>query len=183
MTAATAAFPRSQHWTVDGFRISVLLYKRNGYWENCAVCGARPAIHSVSATGRGHREGFRGGPARFCDRCRPAKGILPPLDYKRLVRGLGLLGEKPGDLIVYEHLATPEPHACVLCDEPALFECEQMCAGCDNPAAYGSIQRVGLRPGHVTEHPRQPVHTLHTETTWWACGEHAPAGSTPQEQP
>lgn len=179
---ATTTFPRSQHWTVNKFRVSVLLYKRDGSWQPCATCGATPAIHSVSADGQGDRAGFRGGPARFCDAHRPAKGTLPPLDYKRLVRSLNLLGEKPGNLIVHEWLAELTPHACVLCDEPALFEVEQMCAGCGDPGRFGTIQRVELRPGHVTEHPRQPVHGLHTETTWWACKEHAPK-STPEEQP
>jgi hypothetical protein len=78
-TIPAEPFPHSQHWNIDGWRITVLLYKRHR--GPCSVCGARPARHAVWAGRVDRSEPGSGAPADFCDEHRPAKGSLPPLDY------------------------------------------------------------------------------------------------------
>jgi hypothetical protein len=73
-------YPRSQHWNIDGFRVTVLVYKSKRH-ELCAICGQPGAIHAVWTSVRA--DGFCGRPRHFCDDHRPAKGTLPTLDYVR----------------------------------------------------------------------------------------------------
>jgi hypothetical protein len=47
MTTA-ATWPRSQHWRIEGFRITVLVYKSNRHMR-CDACGQPGAIHHPQA--------------------------------------------------------------------------------------------------------------------------------------
>lgn len=73
MDITATSWPRSQHWTVDGCRVTVLVYKSHRH-ETCHTCGQRPAIHSVWVD---PVDGSSGEIADFCDAHRPSKGALP----------------------------------------------------------------------------------------------------------
>lgn len=172
MTAT--AYPRTQHWTTgkDGFRISVLLYKTSR--ESCTVCGTFPARHYVSADGRGLHAGFRGS-GHFCGTHRPAKGPLPPLDYRRLVQGANLLAaDGAPSAIIYERLAPYPEHACGECGDPALFEVTEHCPGCDDPARQYATHLARLMPDGPIDGGSQAHHKLHPSREWWACAQHSP---------
>jgi hypothetical protein len=170
----TAAFPRTQHWTTgpDGFRISVLLYKSSR--ETCTVCGRSPARHYVSADGRGLHEGFRAS-AHFCDADRPPKGPLPPLDYKRLAQGAGLLSGGVPTAVIYERLAPYPEHPCAECGDPALFEITENCPGCGDPAQQYLTRLTSLTADGPVDGGTQVHHRLHATREWWACAGHSPA--------
>lgn len=165
-------FPRAQSWSTGrhGFRISVLLYKTAVH--SCAVCGARPAVHFVAVDGRGRHRGFRG-EGYFCDRHRPVKGTLPPLDCTRLVAG--------GPVVVYEHLNPVPGRVCAGCGSPAVFEARLQCQGCADPAWWaemGHVEFTGDRPAQVAD---ERFHIQHTAAEQWTCTVHQPAGIPAQQ--
>lgn len=169
-------FPRTQHWTTgrDGFRITVMVYKTGT--GPCVTCGARqPAMHSVWADGRGLHNGFSAGPVWVCDTHRPPKGILPPLEYRRLAQGLNLLSRQPSGAVIYEYLAPYPAQACRECGDPAQFQVREQCQGCDDPARHASTQLTQIRREGITTHPPERHHTLHDSAEWWACAAHAPS--------
>ena len=169
-------FPRSQHWTTgkDGFRVTVLLYKSHRR-ERCFVCGSFGAIHAVWADGQGLRTGFSGAPEDFCDAHRPAKGTLPPLDYKRVVQGANIGADgKASRPVIYERLAPYPEQACATCGDPALFEVIEHCRGCDDPAQQYTSRLTRVTLDGVTEGSTEVHHRLHTVREWWACATHSP---------
>lgn len=170
----TTTFPRVQHWTTgkDGFRVSVLLYKTSR--ERCAGCGSFPAQHYVSADGRGVHQGFSAS-AHFCDTCRPPRGPLPPLDYKRLIQGANVLSGGVPSAIIYERLAPYPEHPCRECGDPALFEITENCPGCDDPAQQYQTRTLHLTAAGAQEGGTQTHHHLHAVAEWWACAAHSPA--------
>lgn len=169
----TAMFPRAQHWTTgkDGFRVSVLLYKTSR--ERCSGCGSFPARHYVSADGRGLHQGFSAS-AHFCDACRPPKGPLPSLDYKRLIQGANVLSGGAPAAIIYERLAPYPERPCRECGAPALFEITENCPGCDAPAQQYLTHTVHLNAGGAQDGGTQVHHRLHAVAEWWACATHSP---------
>jgi hypothetical protein len=159
----TAEFPRSQHWTVEGFRISVLLYKRNT--GPCATCSARPARHAVWADDGAGPGGFHAAPADFCDEHRPAKGTLPPLTYERCLGG-GPAG------CAYEGWR-PYPEGCSVCGEPAELRYGVRCQGCDDPQYRYSTTRIAvLREGLTGEEAPEFHHLPHDLAAPFRCREH-----------
>lgn len=171
---AVAAFPRTQHWTTghDGFRVSVLLYKSSR--ETCTLCGRCPARHWVSADGRGLHQGFTAS-AHFCDADRPPKGILPALDYKRLVQGANLLSDGAPSPVIYERLAPYPEHACAQCGDPALFDVTEHCPGCSDPAQQYLTRLTSLTADGPAAGGTQVHHRLHPSREYWACAVHSPA--------
>lgn len=160
----SAAFPRTQHWTVQGFRISVLLYMRST--GPCSTCGTRPARHSVWAAGVRAMEGFSGSPEHFCDEHRPAKGTLPPLTYERLLAG-GPAG------YAYEGWQ-PYPGAeCGTCGAPATLRYGVRCQGCDDPQQrYSTTRIVPLGDGLTGEEAPEFHHLPHDLAAPFRCREH-----------
>jgi hypothetical protein len=161
---AAAAFPRTQHWTVQGFRISVMLYMRST--DPCATCGQRPARHAVWAQGVKALEGFSGSPEHFCDDHRPAKGALPPLTYERLLAG-GPAGYS------YEGWQ-PYPDAeCSVCAAPAVLRYGVKCQGCDDPQfRYSTTRIVPLGDGLTSEEAPEFRHLGHELAAPFRCREH-----------
>jgi hypothetical protein len=158
------AFPRSQHWTVQGFRISVLLYKSNT--GPCATCAERPARHYVCADGRGAMEGFDGKGADFCDGHRPAKGTLPPLTYERLLSG-GSAG------YAYEGWQPYPDAACSVCGAPAWLRYGVQCQGCEDARFRYSTTRIVLLSDRTTsEEAPEFGHRPHELATPFRCREH-----------
>lgn len=171
-------FPPSQHWTTAGFRITVMFYKRDNP-GSCATCGAFPARHAVWAEGRGEREGWRGDSARFCDEHRPPRGPLPPLDYVRLVQGMGLA--TPGPYVprdlVYERTEPWPGQSCSACGAPPVFRADRQCPGCDDPAMQYTTQRHAIRAEGVTVDPPVSHHRPHSTGIEYRCPAHPCAGS------
>lgn len=163
----TTTFPRSQHWTTDGFRVSVLFYKTDP--GHCADCGAFPARHYVSASGVGDREGWRGDGARFCDAHRPPRGPLPSLDYVRLVQGEGFL-EGRCNPVIYERTEPWPGQSCAACEGPAAYRVEHKCQGCTDPAEFYATQTISLPSGAVGE--RESHHAPHTLRWEYRCTAH-----------
>lgn len=121
MTTTTATtFPRTQHWGVDGFRVSILLYKSHRQ-QRCYVCGERGAIHWVSAD---RAADGASGMGDFCTECRPIKGTLPPLVYIRWYH--------TGPFYTCESL-NPHPEWTCACGQPARFWERLICNDCDEP--------------------------------------------------
>ncbi len=124
MTTA-ATFPRVQHWTVDGFRVTVSVYKSYRY-KQCVACGQRGAIHSV--WGERKADGYSGGPVHFCDVHRPAKGTLPDIGYTRHT----WTPCDGGGWNVGERLKPSAEWEC-LCGRPGRWWVRLVCEGCDDP--------------------------------------------------
>lgn len=168
MIAAT--YPRAQHWTTGGFRITVLLYKREP--APCRTCGDRLGRHSVWADGRGDREGWTAGPDRFCDVHRPVKDTLPPLNYVRLIQGsgahLGLV--RP---VIYERTEPWPGRSCSACGAPPVFQLRHLCPGCDDPAKQYATRRYSLRPEGITSYPAESHHQTHPVGEEYRCRGHA----------
>jgi hypothetical protein len=158
------AYPRTQHWTIQGFRISVMLYKTNR--GPCFTCRSAPAMHAVWAQGVKAMEGFRAGPADFCDAHRPAKGTLPPLTYERLVSG-GPAG------YAYEGWQPYADAECSVCAAPALLRYGVKCQGCDDPQfRYSTTRIVPLGDGLTSEEAPEFHHQSHELATPFRCREH-----------
>jgi hypothetical protein len=159
MTATT--FPRSQHWTVNGFRVTVLVYKSHRR-ETCAICGQSGAIHAVWTDRRG--DGFDAGPMDFCDEHRPAKGTLPPLDYKRYHRN-----DDSGTQTVERLFPSPD-WACDTCGEPGLFWERLICEDCNDPHQHVvTTTRVMSFSDYAERTERNIRHEQHTLAEWHAC--------------
>ncbi len=159
---ATMAFPRTQHWTAEGFRVSILVYKSH-LRTRCHACGEPGAIHFVSADGRGALERFSA-LADYCDDCRPPRGTLPDLDYARhhwhAVAGI----------VEREHLL-PVAGICDVCGCPAIAALERRCRDCDDPARWRvETSRIITLRGERTETRR--VHDDHVTDSWIRCREH-----------
>jgi hypothetical protein len=105
---------------VDGFRVSILLYKTHRH-QRCHVCGDRGAIHWVSVTRKTDK---MDGDGDFCDTCRPHRGTLPPLVYTKQYEN--------GPFVTVEAL-NPHPDWECLCGQRARFYDRIHCDGCDDP--------------------------------------------------
>lgn len=155
-----AAYPRSQHWTVDGFRVTVLLYSSH-VREQCATCGERGAIHCVWADHK--TNGYSGGVLDFCDAHRPTKGTLPELDYRRF--------HHDGLFFTTERLTPSSEWRCDTCGEPARFHDRPICHECDDPAHMVTrVNRVLSLDGERTE--RRVEHEQHTILETFECDQH-----------
>jgi hypothetical protein len=160
----TTTYPRSQHWTVEGFRITILLYKRST--GRCATCGERPARHATWADGKGAMEGFRATPVDFCDQHRPDKGSLPPLAYERLLDG-GPAG------YAYEGWRPYPGEVCTECGAPAILRYGVKCTGCDDPDfRYSTTRIVPFGDGTTGEEAPEFHHLGHEVATPFRCREH-----------
>lgn len=160
-------FPRSQHWSVDGFRVGVLLYKSHRR-DQCAVCGQRGAIHSVYAERAA--DGFSGGPSDFCDTHRPAKGTLPALDYQRVIHD----GHGTSAWTRTTERLIPDPSwPCNTCGQPSTVRRETLCGQCTDPEHHAvSTVRVLTLDGTHTE--TRTDHKPHLLTAANHCPEHRP---------
>jgi hypothetical protein len=167
---ANAAFPHSQHWTVQDFRVTVMFYKRDGA-VRCTACGTFPARHAVWADGRGDREGWSAHGFRCCDSCRPEKGTLPALDYVRLVQGAGMLQGR-NDPVIYERTEPWPGQSCITCAGPAVYRAESRCGGCGDPELVYTTQRVATRAGGVTQDAPEAHHRMHPLGWEYRCAEH-----------
>ena len=165
-TAAAPTFPRSQHWRVEGFRITVLLYKSHRA-ETCRTCGRRGAIHAVWA----HRgDGFDGPPADFCDRHRPAKGTLPDLDYRRHTHD----GDHrdPRWTLVTERLVPSTEWPCTTCGQPSAIRRELRCGHCTEPGHY-TVSTVRVMSWDGSDRTETSVgHDVHTLAETYQCEDH-----------
>lgn len=160
----TATYPRSQHWTTDGFRFSVLLYATSR--EPCATCGKRPAHHAAWATGRGDREGWSSPPLHFCDEDRPAKGTCPDLPYERITWG-GMDGTQ------YERLHPVPSWPCGECGDPSVSRRVSRCTGCgDEARRTTTLTRTTLTADGPVGRGTERVHALHQTGEWFRCSRH-----------
>jgi hypothetical protein len=164
MTAAAPAYPRSQHWRVDGFRITVLLYKSHRN-RTCRTCGRRGAVHRVWAD---RADGFHGRVADFCDAHRPAKGTLPDLEYERITSdGTADFGRPVRDnfTVTSERLAPDPAWPCTTCGQPSAVRCELRCAHCADPAHYtvSTVRRLSIDAAGTAERTITSIgHDPHT---------------------
>jgi hypothetical protein len=167
-TATTATYPPRQHWTVEGFRVGILIYRSNRRLR-CDDCGQPGAIHWVHAEGKGELEGFTAS-AHFCDEHRPARGILPGLDYTRW--------RWHGDLREREHLRQVAALSCGTCGGHAISEFTRICHGCGDPARWrDDVSRIISLDGERTETRR--VHDQHETGRWARCLDHREELQTP----
>jgi hypothetical protein len=174
MTTTAAAWPRSQHWTIDGFRVTVLLYKSNRA-RACRACGRRGAIHCAWAD---RPDGFRGPSADFCDDHRPAKGTMPDLDYERIT------SDRPSGLgqparsyftVTFERLAPNPAWLCGTCGQPSAIRRELRCEHCTDPAHYtvSTVRKLSITAdGHDERIVTSIGHDPHTITTTHHCAGH-----------
>lgn len=169
----SGSWPHAQHWTVDGYRVTVMFYKRDNP-RNCRACGAFPARHAVWAEETGPGGGFSGHATHFCDACRPAKGTRPDLDYLRLIQGSGA-HRGLVQPIIYERTAPWPGHACAVCGAPAVFRAEHQCGGCDDPARQYATRHHSLTLGGVVASPSEWHHLQHAAGEEYRCAGHAPA--------
>lgn len=124
----TTAWPRTQHWNVDGFRVTVIVYKSHAR-DCCRTCGERGAIHSVWTDKRG--DGFSGPPAEFCGRHRPEKATRPDLAYERISHS----NPRTSSWVLTRERLTPEPAwLCDACDAASIVCNEYRCDDCREPA-------------------------------------------------
>lgn len=156
----TTTWPRSQHWTVDGFRVTVLVYKSHRR-EHCDTCGERGAIHSVWADQRVDG-GFTGRVARFCDAHRPAKGTLPDLVYDRYYHD--------GDARVCERYKPNDEWQCSTCGQPARFWERLMCQDCNDPHQHTvTVMKVMSFPDYAERTDTKIRHEQHALAEWYEC--------------
>jgi hypothetical protein len=162
--SATTAFPRSQHWRIDGFRVVVLLYKSH-HRETCRTCGQRGAIHCVWAD---RDDGFSAAPEDFCNEHRPAKGTLPDLDYERGTHER--LGTSTWTATT-ERLAANPAWPCAACGQPSIIRREIRCDRCTDPAHISIVNRrvITLDGSHIETFVGHDAHTL-AET--YHCADH-----------
>jgi len=169
---ATTTFPRSQHWTIDGFRITVLVYKSQRR-NHCAVCGQQGAIHCVWAERKADR--FMGGPADFCDAHRPAKGTLPPLDYERVSsdRGDHVNVADPewntrDFTVTVERLVANPGWPCTICGQPSRTRYVSHCGHCTDPVYY--YVSTTRHFTHTAEHTETSIgHDDHATAETYEC--------------
>lgn len=168
-TKSALAWPRSQHWTVDGFRVSVLLYKSHRA-HRCRICGQRGAIHCAWSNTR--PDGFSAGPADFCDAHRPAKGTLPDLDYTRYVfDGKGTSAWTRTTERLHPIPAWP----CTSCGQPSVIRRELLCDHCTDPAHYtvSTARVLSVRAAGLSEREETSIgHDAHTLAETCHCAEH-----------
>ena len=162
------AYPRSQHWTVDGFRISVLHYRSNH--GPCMICGKRPAQHSVWASGRGGRDGWTGGPEEFCDDHRPARGVLPPLDYCHFSGGAGR--------VTTQFLNAHPEWPCGECGAPSTMRVVDRCWGCGDRSFWRGSKVTVLTFGAPPQDEMRQEHAMHQTGEWYRCAAHPLTGET-----
>lgn len=168
------AWPRSQHWRIDGFRITVLLYKFHRR-RTCRTCGQRPAIHCVWAD---RADGFHGPVADFCHAHRPAKGTLPDLDYERITSDrAGEFGQPDPDsfTVTRERLAPAAAWPCTTCGQPSVIRRELRCGHCTDPAHYtvSTLRVLSVRAAGPSEREETSVgHDEHTLAETYCCAEH-----------
>lgn len=168
MPTSTTAFPRTQHWTVDGYRVSILLYKSHRH-QKCDGCGQRGAIHYVSVNQRRQASerpaddlttaDLYSGMGHFCDACRPVKGAFPTLVYIRHYES--------GPFWTTESLY-PNPEWTCLCGQPARFYDRITCRDCDDPEFQEFYRhQVISMAGERTEQGFRHAHHQLVET--WEC--------------
>ena len=154
----TTTFPRTQHWTVDGFRVSVLVYKSHSH-DRCYVCGERGAIHSVWADQKADG-GYSSSPTHFCDDCRPRKGPLPDLVYTKHYA--------KGPFWTTESL-NPHPEWECLCGQRARFHDELICDECDDPE-FQEFYQHSVIPFRGPERIESGYrHKRHNVVETWDC--------------
>jgi hypothetical protein len=170
MTTTAAAWPRSQHWRIDGFRISVLLYKTHRA-RRCRTCGRPGAIHCAWSDTR--PDGFSAGPADFCDQHRPAKGTLPDLDYERMTHdGTGTSAWTR----TRERLRANPVWPCGACGQPSTVRREVLCDHCTDPAHYtvSTVRKLSITAdGHDERTVTSIGHDPHTIATTYHCAGHS----------
>lgn len=175
--SAVAAYPRTQHWRTDGFRVTVMYYRSNR--GPCTTCGQRPARHAAWAE---RDDGMDGAPADFCDDHRPAKGSLPPLRYSRLLTvpaatgspatyGTELLTPDPAWLCGYQDISAGE-RSSPPCGQPSTFRYEARCDGCDDPGRWRETRMrvVSYDGSERVEIDRH--HEAHLTAEWFRCDVH-----------
>ena len=166
-TKAAPAWPRSQHWRIQGFRITVLVYKSHRR-QTCQTCGHRGAIHCVWAD---RDDRFSGGPADFCDNHRPAKGTLPDLDYHRYY--------SEGEFWTCERLMPNPEWPCTTCGQPSVIRRELHCDHCTDPEHYtvSTTHVLSVRADGLTERKETSIgHERHALVTTCHCSEHRDPG-------
>ena len=164
MTVTT--FPRTQHWTTEGFRFSILIYKSNRR-HRCDFCGQPGAIHWVSADGVGTSTGKFSASANVCDACRPARGSFPALPYERILWN----GERddPEGIMTTERLRPNPEWSCNRCGQPAIARYEHRCRSCKSPAHNMTRTNLVVSYGQPDRMETRTIHDPHTLTEWHYC--------------
>lgn len=157
----TTTYPRSQHWTTEDFRVTVMVYKTNR--GPCATCGRRPARHATWADGRAAHQGFSGGPADYCDEHRPARGTLPDLPYRRITGG-------PAE-VQFEHLTPVPGWPCDTCGGPSVIRRVARCDGCDDESRWAE-RTSRVISGGESRTETQRYHETHETGEWFRCAAH-----------
>jgi hypothetical protein len=166
-----AAYPHAQNWTVQGFRVTVMVYK--SHTGACDRCGKRPAPHSVWADGKTEETaGFGGAPANYCDAHRPARGTLPDVVYEHYERSTAEPAGT-GELAITAERFTASPEwPCGRCGKASIIRRELRCENCDDPARWREqTNKVsswdGTEGAETTRH-----HEPHALCESFSCSDH-----------
>jgi hypothetical protein len=176
MTAAAPAYPHSQHWRVDGFRITVLPYKSHRN-RMCRTCGRRGAVHCVWAD---RADGFHGRVADFCDAHHPAKGSCRISSTSASPATAPPTSAVPSGTTSPSHPSASRPTRRVRAppaDSLSAVRCELRCAHCTDPAQYtvSTVRRLTIDAAGTAERTIMSIgHDPHTISQAYACEDHRP---------